>query len=169
MFTIPVLDIKSDPLDVLLAVIGYRLSMLASSDNEDVQALFADRQATIEFTSEETGVARYYVFDNGEFSQHSGHADAPSLSIKFKDSMTGVKLLTQGNATGFMTAVQEGKLSMEGDYSLIMWFNKLAKHIVPPVPEELTPYIQRAKPYAYKAQKTAHHWLGVAKHKMGKS
>ena len=36
MFTVPVLDIKSDPLDVLLAVIGYRLSMLADSDNEDV-------------------------------------------------------------------------------------------------------------------------------------
>ena len=28
MFTIPVLDIKSDPLDALLAVVGYRLSML---------------------------------------------------------------------------------------------------------------------------------------------
>ena len=25
MFTIPVLDIKSDPLDALLAVVGYRL------------------------------------------------------------------------------------------------------------------------------------------------
>jgi len=156
MFTIPVLDIKSDPLDVLLAVIGYRLSMLACSDNEEVQALLADR------------VARYYVFNNGEFSQHSGHADEPSLTIKFKDSMTGVKLLTKGNVTGFMTAVQEKKLSIEGDYSLMMWFNKLAKHIVPTVPEELDPYFQRAKPYAYKAQKTANHWIGVAKHKMGK-
>lgn len=168
MFTIPVLDIKSDPLDVLLAVVGYRLSMLACSDNEEVQALLADRQATIELSSEETGVARYYVFNNGEFSQHSGHADEPSLSIKFKDSMTGVKLLTKGNIAGFMTAVQEKKLTIEGDYSLMMWFNKLAKHIVPTVPEELDPYLQRAKPYAYKAQKTANHWIGVAKHKMGK-
>lgn len=168
MFTIPVLDIKSDPLDVLLAVIGYRLSMLASSDNEDVQALLADRQVTIELASEESGVARYYQFDNGEFSQHSGHADEPTLTINFKDSMTGVKLLTQGNAMGFMTAVQEGKLSMEGDYSLIMWFNKLAKHVVPPVPEELKPYITRAKPYAYKAQQFTNHWVGVAKHKIGK-
>jgi len=46
MFTIPVLDIKSDPLDVLLAVIGYRLSMLADSDDEKVKALFADRSVT---------------------------------------------------------------------------------------------------------------------------
>ena len=31
MFTVPVLDIKSDQLDVLLAVFGYLLSMLADS------------------------------------------------------------------------------------------------------------------------------------------
>ncbi len=168
MFTIPVLDVKSDPLDVLLAAIGYRLSMLASSDDEEIQALFADKKVTIEFASDEADIARYYQFDNGKFSQHSGHADNASLTIKFKDSMTGVKLLTQGNLPAFMTAVQEKKLSMEGDYSLLMWFNKLGKHIVPAIPEELKPHLQRAKPYAYKAQQFAGHWIGVAKHKLGK-
>ena len=74
MFTVPVLDIKSDPLDALLAVVGYRLSMLADSDNEDVKALFADRQVTIEFASTESDIARTFSFDNGQFSQQSGHA-----------------------------------------------------------------------------------------------
>jgi len=82
--------------------------------------------------------------------------------------MTGVKLLTKGSLPAFMTAVQEGKLSIEGDYSLMMWFNKLAKHIVPTIPEECEPYINKAKPYAYKAQQFAQHWVGVAKHKLGK-
>ncbi len=168
MFTIPVLDIKSDPLDVLLAVIGYRLSMLADSDNEKVQSLFADRQVTIEIASKESEIARYFRFDNGQFSQHAGHAEKADLTINFKDSMTGVKLLTKGDLPAFMTAVQEGNLSIEGDYSLMMWFNKLAKHIVPPIPEEYKPYIQKAKPYAYKAQSLATHWIGVAKHKLGK-
>ena len=168
MFTVPVLNIKSDPLDVLLAVVGYRLSMLADSDNEDVKALFANRKVTIEIASDESNVARYFRFDNGQFSQHSGHAEKADLTINFKDSMTGVKLLTKGDLPAFMTAVQEGNLSIEGDYSLMMWFNKLAKHIVPPIPEEYKPYIQKAKPYAYKAQNFANHWIGVAKHKMGK-
>ena len=168
MFTIPVLDIKSDPLDVLLAVIGYRLSMLADSDNEEVKALFADRNVTIELASTEADIARYFVFDNGRFSQYSGHAKKADLTINFKDSMTGVKLLTKGNLPAFMTAVQEGNLSIEGDYSLMMWFNKLAKHIVPAIPEEYKPYVQKAKPYAYKAQQFANHWLGVAKHNLGK-
>lgn len=169
MFTIPVLDIKSDPLDVLLAAIGYRLSMLASSSDDEVQALFTDKKVTIEFASEESDVARYYTFDNGKFSQASGHADAADLTVKFKDSMTGVKLLTQGSLPAFMTAVQEKNLSIDGDYSQLMWFNKVAKHIVPPIPEELKPHLQRAKPYVYKAQEFAGHWIGVAKHKLGKS
>lgn len=168
MFTIPVLDIKSDPLDALLAVVGYRLSMLADSDNDDVKALFADRNVTIEFASTESDIARSFRFDNGQFSQQSGHAKEADLTITFKDSMTGVKLLTKGSLPAFMTAVQEGKLSIEGDYSLMMWFNKLAKHIVPAVPEECKPYLQKAKPYAYKAQKFAEHWVGFAKHKLGK-
>ncbi|WP_350560286.1 SCP2 sterol-binding domain-containing protein [Psychrobacter sp. CAL346-MNA-CIBAN-0220] len=168
MFTVPVLDIKSDPLDVLLAIIGYRLSMLADSDNEDIKKILADRKVTIEIASDESDIARYFNFDNGQFSQHSGHADNADLTINFKDSMTGVKLLTKGSLPAFMTAVQEGKLSIDGDYSLMMWFNKLAKHIVPAIPDELKPHIERAKPYAYKAQQFAEHWIGVAKHKLGK-
>lgn len=168
MFTIPVLDVKSDPLDVLLTLVGYRLSMLADSDDEDVKALFADRNVTIEFASTEADIARHFVFNNGSFVQYSGQAKDADLTITFQDSMTGVKLLTKGSLPAFMTAVQEGKLSIEGDYSLMMWFNKLAKHIVPTIPEEYQPYLQKAKPYAYKAQKFAAHWVGFAKHKMGK-
>lgn len=168
MFTVPVLDIKSDPLDALLAVIGYRLSMLADSNDEDVKALFADRNVTIEFASKESDIARSFSFADGQFSQQGGHAKDADLTISFKDSMTGVKLLTKGSLPDFMTAVQEGNLSIDGDYSLMMWFNKLAKHIVPAIPEECKPYIQKAKPYAYKAQQFANHWVGVAKHKLGK-
>ena len=168
MFTIPVLNIKADPLDALLAAVGYRLSMLANSDNEEFKELLTDRQVTIQLGSEAAGIARYYQFDNGSFSQHSGEAKDPTLKIDFADSATGVKLLTGGNVPAFMTAVQEGNLKMEGDYSLLMWFNKLAKHIVPEIPEEMKPYIQKAKPYAYKAQQVAKHWIGVAKHKLAK-
>ncbi|WP_227429062.1 hypothetical protein [Psychrobacter sp. I-STPA6b] len=168
MFTIPVLNVKADPLDALLAAIGYRLSMLADSNNKEFTELLVDRDVTIQIGSEAAGVARYYHFNNGKFSQHAGKAESPSLSIDFQDSATGVKLLTGGDVAAFMTAIQEGKLSMEGDYSLLMWFNKLAKHIVPEVPEELKPYIQQAKPYVYQAQQFAKHWIGVAKHKLGK-
>ncbi len=166
MFTIPVLNIKANPLDALLAVVGYRLSMLAKSDNEEVAELLKERKLSIQLGSDADGVARYYVFDNGSFQQYAGTANEPSLSIDFKDSMTGVKLLTGGDVSAFMTAIQDKEMSMEGDYSLLMWFNKLAKHIVPEVPEEYKPYVQKAKPYVYKAQTAANHLFGVVKHKL---
>lgn len=168
MFTIPVLNIKADPLDALLAAVGYRLSMLAGGDNEAFKALIADRDVTIQLGADSAGITRSYHFKNGSFSQKSGAAEKPTLSIDFKDSATGIKLLTGGDASAFMTAIQAGELKMDGDYSLLMWFNKLAKHIVPAIPEEYKPYIQKAKPYAYKAQQFAKHWIGVAKHKLAK-
>lgn len=168
MFTIPVLNIKADALDVLLAATGYRLSMLARGNNKQFHELLKDRQVTIQLGSKASGIARYYQFENGRFSQHGGHAKEADLTIDFIDSGTGVKLLTEGNPVAFMTAIQDGQLTMDGDYSLLMWFNKLAKFVVPEVPEELKPYMQQAKPYAYKAQQLAKHWLGVAKHKLGR-
>lgn len=175
MFTLPIINVKADPLDALLAAIGLRLSMLAKGDDEMFAELIKDRQVTLQLGSQAAGVARYYRFDNGRFQQASGTAADADLTIDFNDSGTGVQLLTQGNAAAFMTAIQDGKLTMQGDYSLLMWFNQLAKHLVPKLPEQLQPYLQQAQPYLqqvkphiYKAQQFAKHWIGVAKYKLGK-
>ncbi|WP_296402662.1 hypothetical protein [Psychrobacter sp.] len=162
MFTVPVLNIKANPLDALLAAVGYRLSMLAKSDDPNIQQILEGRKVSIELGSEADGIARYYVFDEGSFQQYSGKANQPSLRIDFKDSMTGVKLLTGGNVAAFMTAIQDKDLKMEGDYSLLMWFNQLAKHIVPAVPEELKPILKKARPLAEKARPLAQKAQGIA-------
>ena len=168
MFTVPVLNIKANPLDALLAAVGCRLSMLAKSDDPNIQQLLEDRKVSIELGSEADGIARYYVFDEGTFQQYAGQANEPSLRIDFKDSMTGVKLLTGGDVAAFMTAIQDKELKMEGDYSLLMWFNQLAKHIVPAVPEELKPLLEKARPLTEKAQGLASQAISLAKQKMSK-
>ncbi len=168
MFTVPVLNIKANPLDALLAAVGCRLSMLAKSDDPNIQQLLEDRKVSIELGSEADGIARYYVFDEGTFQQYAGKANEPSLRIDFKDSMTGVKLLTGGDVAAFMTGIQDKELKMEGDYSLLMWFNQLAKHIVPAVPEELKPLLEKARPLTEKAQGLASQAISLAKQKMSK-
>ncbi len=168
MFTVPVLNIKANPLDALLAVVGYRLSMLAKSDDPNIQQILEDRKVSIEIGSEADGIARYYVFDDGTFQQYAGKANEPSLRIDFKDSMTGVKLLTGGDVAAFMTAIQDKDLKMEGDYSLLMWFNQLAKHIIPAVPEELKPLLEKARPLTEKAQDLASQAINLAKQKLSK-
>ena len=139
-------QIKSDPLDVLLFAVGLRLTQLAKTGDDKFKALLENRNFTIQLGSEAEETSRYYEVSNGIFSQHAGPAKEPTLTITFKDSMTGVKLLTKGEATAFMTGIQNGELKMSGDYSLLMWFNQVAKYIVPKVPEPLKPVVEQAKP-----------------------
>lgn len=168
MFTIPVLNVKADPLDGLLAAIGCRLAMLAKGDNEEFKQLLEDKNVTIQIGSKADNVARYYTFANGSVSQKIGKADEPDLSIDFQDSLTGVKLLTAGDVTALMSAIQDKQMTLEGDYRLLMWFSQLAKHIVPKVPDELKPYVEKAKPYAEKAKQTAEEIFTVIKQKLPK-
>lgn len=144
-------QIKSDPLDVLLFAVGLRLTQLAKTGDDKFKGLLENRNFTIQLGSDAEQTSRYYQINNGTFSQHAGPAKEPTLTITFKDSMTGVKLLTKGEATAFMTGIQNGDLKMSGDYSLLMWFNQIAKFIVPKVPEPLKPVVEQAKPLIEKA------------------
>lgn len=144
-------QIKSDPLDVLLFAVGLRLTQLAKMGDDKFKGLLENRNFTIQLGSDAEQTSRYYEINNGTFSQHAGPAKEPTLTITFKDSMTGVKLLTKGEATAFMTGIQNGDLRMSGDYSLLMWFNQIAKFIVPKVPEPLKPVVEQAKPLIEKA------------------
>ena len=144
-------QIKSDPLDVLLFAVGLRLTQLAKMGDDKFKGLLENRNFTIQLSSDAEQTSRYYEINNGTFSQYAGPAKEPTLTITFKDSMTGVKLLTKGEATAFMTGIQNGDLKMSGDYSLLMWFNQVAKFIVPKVPEPLKPVVEQAKPLIEKA------------------
>lgn len=142
---IPLINVKTDPLDALLAGLGLRFMQLAKT-SEKFQELLNDRKCVIQIASED-GVARHYKVNHGSFTQGFGYATNPDLTMTFKDSTTGVKILTKGDPTAFMVAVQAGELKMEGDYSLLMWFGNAAKHVVPRVPEQAKPYIDMAMPY----------------------
>ncbi len=143
--------LKSDPLDVLLFAVGLRLTQLAKSKDEKFTQLLENRDFTIQLGSDAEKTARTYTVKNGVFSQQAGEVESPTLTINFKDSMTGVKLLTKGDATAFMKGIQSGDLKMSGDYSLIMWFNQISKFIVPKVPEQLKPVVEQVKPLLEKA------------------
>lgn len=149
--SLPKPNVKSDPLDVLLFAIGLRLSQLAKMGDDSFKKLLENREFTIQLGSETEEVYRYYHVNHGKFSQSEGKAENPALTILFKDSMTGVKLLTKGDATAFMIGIQNGDLKMSGDFSLLMWFNQIAKHIVPKIPEQFKPVIEKAKPFIEKA------------------
>ncbi|MDO4251243.1 MAG: hypothetical protein Q4C68_07010, partial [Moraxella sp.] len=128
MIVIPLINVKLNPLDALLTAVGYRLISLSKSDNDAFLALIADKTVTLQFASND-GVARFYVFRQGVISQHLGVHDAPDLTITFKDSLTGTKLLAKADIATLMHAVQDGDMIVAGDYKLMLWFASLAKHL----------------------------------------
>lgn len=158
MPTLPIIDVKTDPLDALLYGLGLRFSSLAKSDNDAYHHLVTDKEIAIAFKSGD-GVARYYRFVNGKFGQALGDAKDADLTINFKDSMTGVRLLAKGDVANFMTAIQEGDVVITGDYKLILWFASVAKHAATlPEPyadyvKQVRPYLDQARPYLDKATK----------------
>ena len=172
MITLPVIDVKLDPLDALLATLGARLIHLSRSDDEAFLSLIADKQVVLQFGSDD-GVARYFRFNQGQVSQHLGSAETADLTINFKSSMAGAKLLTKAEMVALMQAVQDGQMVVTGDYKLLMWFASLAKLAVK-IPEQYQgyidtakPYLQMAKPYATKVGEFATKLLN--KSKAGKS
>jgi hypothetical protein len=44
-----------------------------------------------------------------------------------------------------MTGMQSGKIQMEGDFSLLMWFNQAAKLLAPNLPKPVVNTIKQAQ------------------------
>lgn len=166
MFTLPIIDVKTDPLDALLYGLGLRLSHLTKQGTNEAYAhLIADKEVAIQFVSGD--VARYYRFVDGYFGQAAGTAKHADLTIDFKDSMTGVKLLTKGDVAAFMTAIQDGDVKITGDYKLVLWFAGVAKHAAT-LPEEYKNYLNQAKPYAQMAKPYLQQAYDFAQNLLGK-
>lgn len=159
MFTLPILDIKADALDALLAALGFRLQMLSKNrTNEALNSLIQDKDISIQFIS--PTAARFYEFKHGVFKHTLGEKGDADLTIDFKDSTTGVKLLTKGDIAAFMTAIQDGDVKITGDYKLVLWFAGVCKHATK-IPDEYKGYIDQAKPYAQQV-------FNLVKSKLGK-
>lgn len=170
------IPVQSNPLDVLLYTLGWRLQKLSQdfSQNPDAQAndelaeLLADVSHTIVFSSDADGVARMFRFENGQVSQQQGTAEDADLTVDFKDSMTGVKLLMKGDVRAFMTAIDNEDVSVKGDYGLMLWFAKVTKLAIPDVPDALKPYVEQAKPLLDQAKPYAHQAGQIANDVLGK-
>ncbi|OOR92806.1 hypothetical protein B0181_01340 [Moraxella caviae] len=166
MFTLPIIDVKTDALDALLASLGFRLQQLAKNRSNDVfNGLIENKDVTLQFTS--PSMARFYRFEQGRFHQGLGVAESAGLTVHFNDSMAGARLLTKGDVAALMSAIQAGEVSVTGDYKLVLWFAGIAKHATK-IPEEYQAYINQAKPYIAQAKPYAEQVLGVIKRKLGK-
>ena len=68
--------------------------------------------------------------DNAISSKGRAHKD-PAFTISFKDADTGLNILTSKDKNAFMKGIQDKDITIDGDLSLVMWFQSVSKYLKP--------------------------------------
>ena len=142
---LPVVDVTTDPLDLLITGLVLRMKQLARTSPKFVE-LTHDRQFRIQIGTD-LGVARQILVNNGQIDTVSGDEQKADFILQFADSEQGVKTLIKGDPSAFMTGMQNGTIKMEGDFSLLVWFNQVARLIPPKVPKSVKDKIKVARQF----------------------
>src|SRR5690606_24847147 len=111
---LPLIDMSTDPLDLLVAGLALRLTHWARTSAKFTE-LVHERQFRIQIGRDE-GMARQIIVNNGQIDTVSGDAEKADFVLQFADSEQGVKTLVKGDPTAFMTGMQNGTIKMEGDF-----------------------------------------------------
>lgn len=142
---LPLVDVSTDPLDLLVAGLALRMKQLARTNPKFIESIH-ERNFRIQIGTD-LGVARQIMIQNGQVETVSGATQPADFILQFADSEQGVKTLVKGDPTAFMTGMQNGTIKMEGDFSLLVWFNQVAKMIPPKVPKPVKEKLKIARAF----------------------
>lgn len=142
---LPLIDVSTDPLDLFVAGLALRMKQLARTSPKFIE-LIHERQFRIQIGTD-LGLARQIIVNNGQVHTVAGDIEPADFVLQFADSEHGVKTLIKGDPTAFMTGMQNGSIKMEGDFGLLVWFNKAAKLIPPNLPKPVKEKIKLARQF----------------------
>ena len=130
---LPIVDVSTDPLDLLVAGLALRMKQLARTSPKFIE-LVHDREFRIQIGTD-LGVARQIIINNGQVDSVEGDTEKADFTVQFADNEQGVKTLMNGDQKAFMAGMQNGGIKRESDVGLLVWFNKVAKLIPPKLPK----------------------------------
>ncbi len=142
---LPLIDVSTDPLDLLVSGLVVRMKQLSRTSPKFIE-LVHERQFRIQIGSN-TGMARQIIVNNGHVDMSSDTSEAADFTLQFASSEQGVKTLIKGDPSAFMTGMQEGTITMEGDFGLLVWFNQAAKLLPPNLPKPVKEKIKSARAF----------------------
>lgn len=140
---LPIINVSTDPFDVLLVALGLRMQQLSKTSPKFIELLHG-RNFTLQLETK-NGISRHFVIADGHVKIEAGASAKPDFTLRFEDSEYAIKTLLKGDPTAFMTGMQSGQIQMEGDFSLLMWFNQAAKLIAPNIPKPVLQKIKQIK------------------------
>jgi len=101
---LPLVDVSTDPLDLMVTGLALRMKQLARTSPKFIE-LVHERQFRIQIGTD-LGMARQIIVNNGQIDTVSGDAEKADFILQFADSEQGVKTLIKGDPTAFMTGME---------------------------------------------------------------
>ncbi|MCC2108934.1 MAG: pyrogallol hydroxytransferase large subunit, partial [Hyphomicrobiales bacterium] len=91
------------------------------------RAKIAERDALVSIETRDAGVGRWYRFSRGRISSGAGPAYRADVRLLFKDSETGLRLLTPPmRHFDYINAIKMFKLDIVGEDEATRWFTEVA-------------------------------------------
>lgn len=116
---------------MLLWYMARRMELLSRTHPEFIAKLHG-RDFTIQIATDE-GAHRYFQVQRNRVTSRNTLHSAPSMQMHFATDAAAFRLLTRGDATTFMAAMQRDEVKVTGDYSLLMWFMSIGRFLRPRV------------------------------------
>jgi ubiquinone biosynthesis protein UbiJ len=115
---------------MLLWALGLMMKK-ASKNNPEFQKQLVGKDFTFQLQTQGGELARHFIVKDERIKSKGGSAKDPAFSISFKDAATGMYIMTAKDKNAFMKGIQEKDIKIDGDLSLVMWFQSIVKHVKP--------------------------------------
>lgn len=120
---------------LMLWLLSKRIVAL-SENHEGFQAAIRRRRCVIQFKTHNNKVARYFSFAGGQVLSEAKLHDSPSITFSFRTAAVARKLIlgmakTPDDKSVFIEAINQGKLRLQGDISLMTWFMEISDFFAP--------------------------------------
>ncbi len=129
---------------LLLLFMAKRMQYL-SHHHAGFIAMLHHRHFVIQLQTMDGGTVRYFSVQNRRIRSHARPHAKPDFVMNFKDEDYALKILSKATPMAFMKGMQAGDIKMEGDFSLLMWFNNAAKFLQPDIPKPVRQAVKWVK------------------------
>lgn len=120
---------------LMLWLLARRIEVLTETNPAFVAAI-RRRVCVLQFETTGGRVARYFSFRAGATGSRSGRHERPSLTFRFSSAAVARRLIlamavSRGDSAIMIDAINQGKLRLLGDISLLPWFMQIAAFFPP--------------------------------------
>ncbi len=102
----------------------------AAKKSADFKKRLAEQNFTLQVKTEDEKRGRYFTFENGNVASKGSIIEGAQISLIWSDADTGFKTMTAKDSNASIKALQDGKLKLDGDANLALWFTETIKQMM---------------------------------------